>query len=658
MRTIIETPPEGEGLVASIAMAKRQIELLTGSPVTPIHFRLIHDTEDRAEKLYGSVDELWPLMMAKQREGYGVFFVVNEGGDRDEGITGTRAVFVDADDKPEPAPTKWHQFPSFKVRRSPTRWHGYWVVRGLPVADFRSAQYRLAAHYGTDTMVCNPSRVMRLAGTLHLKNPSQPFLVELSEDDTCAWDLGGPYSAHEITNGLPELVVKRRAPSPATGEPVTREQLVDRLKCINPDCEYGIWRDVVAAIHATNLTGDETGDERREIAHDWSDGTYSDGPSRKYVVAHVDTVFYDMPPREGGVSFGTIDYHARKAGFAGPSAAPRPSASEVFSKYAVGPFDIFGELTPPPVLTRDMLPPVIADFAFDTAERMGIDPSMAAIPALIVCAAAIHDDVTIQPQAHDDTWLESARLWSAMVGGPSIKKTPSLRASVSAIEAVEARWRKEDAADFAKYEIEKKRRAKAKDEAPECENPKPRERRLVVDDFTLEKAAYILADNPGGILVWSDELAGFIGRFDAYKSGAGSDQAAACRLYNGGPYRRDRVREGASVYVPNWSACMLGGIQPEMMHKIARGLATDGFCQRFLPFYARKVGKPVDRKPDAEAIGSFTGLVARIAGLPVASMRASPSRCPLRLKSGASMWRPSPRRLRSYRPRQGIWRPI
>jgi hypothetical protein len=68
-------------------------------------------------------------------------------------------------------------------------------------------QARLAAHYGTDPKVCNESRVMRLAGTLHLKNPSQPLLVRIEVTDT--WEcIGGPYASELVQDGLPTIEAK------------------------------------------------------------------------------------------------------------------------------------------------------------------------------------------------------------------------------------------------------------------------------------------------------------------------------------------------------------------------------------------------------------------------------------------------------------------
>lgn len=72
--------------------------------------------------------------------------------------------------------------PSISVR-SKNGPHHYWLLHtGEPVSLFAAAQRQLAAFYGADPMVCDPSRVMRLPGFLHCKEA--PFLVQLTTADS------------------------------------------------------------------------------------------------------------------------------------------------------------------------------------------------------------------------------------------------------------------------------------------------------------------------------------------------------------------------------------------------------------------------------------------------------------------------------------------
>jgi hypothetical protein len=283
------------------------------------------------------------------------------------------------------------------------------------------------------------------------------------------------------------------------------------------------------------------------------------------------------------------------------------------------PVDIFdGTLTPEPVLRRDMLPAVIADFAFDEAERLGVEPAMVAIPALVVCASALHDGITIQPKARDTSWTESARLWVGMIAPPGGKKTPAINAATAPLTKIEQDQRREDGRKLAEYDTAMERYKKTvKDSTGDLVAPaKPPMRRQIVGDATMEQLAYILADNERGVLMLHDELAGFIGGFDAYRgTGVQKDRAAALELWNGG-YRTVDRRSG-SVAVANWGASILGGIQPAKLREMASTakMSDDGLLQRFLLFTGRTVDAGQDREPNATAALEYSAIVHRLIGL-------------------------------------------
>jgi len=170
------------GSSADLPTARRHVAWLKGNPDAPIRLRFIPDSGETVgltvEKA-GTLDALWPHVEGFQRRGYGVFLVPAECrpdlpdgacvADRD--IITTPAIYIDQDGKLLPGDWDWHAEPSFIVRRDDTHWHAYWLVDDLPVAAFKEAQRRLALKYEADQAVSNPSQVMRLAGTLHLKDP-------------------------------------------------------------------------------------------------------------------------------------------------------------------------------------------------------------------------------------------------------------------------------------------------------------------------------------------------------------------------------------------------------------------------------------------------------------------------------------------------------
>jgi hypothetical protein len=292
------------------------------------------------------------------------------------------------------------------------------------------------------------------------------------------------------------------------------------------------------------------------------------------------------------------------------------------------PMDIFGALTRAPVLTPDMLPEKIRDFVYDQSELLGCDPGAMAVTALAICSSLISDEITIQPRRFDTTYLESARLWLMLVGQISNKKTPMLKKLTAAIRCKQAEMKQKY--DFEKekyrnalalYEMKRRiwigRKAEGDDDAIEPGKPeKPRELRLLTTDYTNERLAEILCDNPRGILVLMDEIMLLFGGFDAYKSGrVNRDRPVTLEGYNGGPRDIDRVgSKDDRIHVSNWSFSIVGGIQQSKFDQIGEKLADDGLLQRFLliPMEPPKIG--VDRPPLLTAIEEYNCLIQNLIG--------------------------------------------
>lgn len=257
------------------------------------------------------------------------------------------------------------------------------------------------------------------------------------------------------------------------------------------------------------------------------------------------------------------------------------------------PQDVFSELLAPQV-KPEMLPESIREWMVDTAPIVGVDPSILALSAIVCSAAVMHDGIKLQPEKNNPGWTESARLWGAIVGDSSIKKSPAIKRAKSRLEKIQIELSKDamEIEDDYKskemaYEIQRKDYIKNL-AAKKTDNPKPvmaelpEIPRLICSDVTVEKLSDLLKSNCRGIFVDKDELSGFFGSMDAYKNGGGgSDRAAWLEAYNGGPRYIDRVNRG-STFVPNWGCSMLGGIQPDAMRKIVDKLPEDGLLQRFM----------------------------------------------------------------------------
>ncbi|MCB1689390.1 MAG: DUF3987 domain-containing protein, partial [Halioglobus sp.] len=271
--------------------------------------------------------------------------------------------------------------------------------------------------------------------------------------------------------------------------------------------------------------------------------------------------------------------------------------------------DPFGGLTLPP-FPVELLPEVIGRFARDQAELIGLDPGIIGMAALGAAAACIDDRQELQPKRHDPTWTESARLWLGIIGGPSTKKSPGIQKAMGPLFKVDSAWRRETQRAMAEWQ-ERCDGLKKGEPLPEP----PIQKRLIVSDATVEKLGDILSKGePRGILSYQDELSGWLQGMDAYKNGGGKDRAAWLEAYNGGPRSIDRVGRG-STFVENWSACVVGGIQPEVVQAYAKTTNHDGMLQRFLLVQAGEAREGVDRSPDMAAKEAYSALMEHLAAL-------------------------------------------
>ena len=131
--------------------------------------------------LIGSLDDHWDNLDRRNQNGAGIFITVNRTngrGRKKNDVIGIRALWQEDDRGDTPAlPTKPHMV----VESSPGKYHRYIMTDGGPVDEFEPVQQRMVDDYGSDPNAKDRSRVLRLPGFLHLKNPDKPHMVRIIE---------------------------------------------------------------------------------------------------------------------------------------------------------------------------------------------------------------------------------------------------------------------------------------------------------------------------------------------------------------------------------------------------------------------------------------------------------------------------------------------
>jgi hypothetical protein len=461
--------------------------------------------------------------------------------------------------------------------------HLHWRLQE-PTRTYQDhARLREARDIATRLVGGDPSAIplvhpLRWPGSWHRKK--EPRLAEIVSQ-----------SDHEIglSTALDSLREVAGSTDPRSGKPSERlragnpEDIAKALRVIpNDNLDWSDWNNIgMATWNATD--GSDVG---RTAFAEWSAKSKKNDPQ----ATSQRWEHYSKSPPER-IGFGTLVYLARKH-------APGWTTDITGS---VDPIDLWAKFDPPS-LPRGLLPLIIEDFAFDQGIMMGGDMSGIAMGALAVCAAAIPDKIQLQVKRHNTGWLESARLWVALVGPVSAMKSPIMSTVVRPLRRI-------DSEKARNYQKEMSRHNKlSADERKQSEAPK--KTRVILQDITIESAQETMKDSPDGVLVYADELSGWFGSMDKYSGAKGSakDRAFWLESFNGAPYSVSRIGRG-DIFIENLSVCVLGGIQPDPIRKLADDSTDDGLLQRLLPIVLRPatVGQDEERSLEAALYSELIG---------------------------------------------------
>jgi len=154
-----------------------------------------------ADVFHGPLSRHAAALERLNRSGAGVFITVNQTdlkGRKADNVQRARAVFADTDGADLAPILSAQPEASFIVESSPGNGHAYWLVDGLPLAQFEGVQRRIADKFGTDTSVTDLPRVLRLPGFYHRKG--EPFMVRMMQENG-----GLPYTADKILKAFPPM---------------------------------------------------------------------------------------------------------------------------------------------------------------------------------------------------------------------------------------------------------------------------------------------------------------------------------------------------------------------------------------------------------------------------------------------------------------------
>ena len=237
------------------------------------------------------------------------------------------------------------------------------------------------------------------------------------------------------------------------------------------------------------------------------------------------------------------------------------------------------EAASPPAQFRpfpvEALPEPVRGFIKAGSKAIGCDPAFIALPLLCVLGAAIGNSRRLRVKR---TWHAPAIIWAAIVGESGTAKSPAFKIALKALRELQRQAMREQEAAQEKYQkamhlhekrmAEWKRDTKTLNDPPTPPDP-PTPKRYSVSDTTVEGLAPILRDNPRGLLLERDELAGWLGSFDRYANSKSGDSANWLSMFDGEYITIDRkTGQPRTIYVPSAAVCITGGIQPAILDRV------------------------------------------------------------------------------------------
>ncbi|MBA3313340.1 MAG: DUF3987 domain-containing protein [Planctomycetaceae bacterium] len=253
----------------------------------------------------------------------------------------------------------------------------------------------------------------------------------------------------------------------------------------------------------------------------------------------------------------------------------------------------------------DVLPYPLAEFVRASAAAIGCDEALVALPLLGALAGAVGNARRVKLKR---TWSEPAVLWACTIGDSGGHKSPGLEAGSRPVFDRFREARREFKQALAKWQ-----EAMETWKAAGAEGPEPEEPKLLapwIDDATIEAVGAILVENERGTMVIAEELAGWFGSHDQYRSSSkGGDSAKWLRMHGGRELRIDR-RTGTprTLYIPFASVSLTGTIQPGILRKqLTADNRASGMAARLL--FAWPPRRPI-RWNDAEVDEETTEAVA------------------------------------------------
>jgi hypothetical protein len=252
---------------------------------------------------------------------------------------------------------------------------------------------------------------------------------------------------------------------------------------------------------------------------------------------------------------------------AGPRAVAAPSAELIIPSDppAAPPFPIH------------VLPDPIRQFVEAVAASIPVPVDLVAVPVLVTLATAIGTQRSVSPKRG---WTEYPVLYGAVVAESGVGKSPAIKKAMGPLLRRQARaydeWR-------ARQQV-----WRSLPDSERAKQPPPSLEHVVTTDATMEALTHMMATSRHGVVLYRDELPGWLASMDQYRGGRGGDRQRWLDIWSGTPVKVDRRGDQDPIFVARPFVSVIGGFTPnhftDFLGRVHRE-EDDGFYARLLVSY-------------------------------------------------------------------------
>lgn len=240
-------------------------------------------------------------------------------------------------------------------------------------------------------------------------------------------------------------------------------------------------------------------------------------------------------------------------------------------KYKV--VDIKQETLPDNKFPVEIFPEFIQELIEDLHETAGFSRDFVSVAIISTFSSIVGRMIQLKI---DSTWTTQLIFWLSIVGDTGSKKSHPLKFMMKPLKKIDVGNKRVYDTKMEEYnqfmelnENEKKKAEKIK---------KPSFKQFIISDFTIEALAYAHIANDRSIMIYKDELIGWLNSMGQYKGGKGDEMEKWLQLYDGGELNVRRVTS-EPLLLESTNINVIGTIQPE---KIAEIPKSNGALHRFL----------------------------------------------------------------------------